>query len=150
MEEEVTVRRVVEAEMVEISEKREVEEAKMPFLAQMGEVVAAEITAKFDSQVKGSAPPAAVASVPQVNTPAFQLRVSPASEHSKSPAPKRLVDEAVEAKKVPVEVALPLMVDEAEARKPPVKVERLVTVSEESVLAPAVSVPSVTPPTALN
>ena len=46
MEEDVTVRRVVEAEMVEISENLLVEEAKMPWVALSGVEVAEVLTPK--------------------------------------------------------------------------------------------------------
>ena len=54
--EEVTVRRVVLAEIVEISEKREVEEAKIPLVALRIEEVAAVTEPKLVLQVKSKAP----------------------------------------------------------------------------------------------
>ena len=53
---------------VEALAKTEVDDAKIPLLAQRAEVVAAAVTPKFSSQVKGL-PPALVASVPQESLP---------------------------------------------------------------------------------
>ena len=59
-------------------------------------------------------------STAQPNFPALQVRTFPLLQRVRF-APKRLLDEAVVAKKVPVVVALPTMVDEAALmRRPPV------------------------------
>jgi hypothetical protein len=60
-------------------ERREVDEAKIPLRAQIGEVVAAATTPKFELKVNGSAPPAAVASVPQKRMPATSAFTSQAA-----------------------------------------------------------------------
>jgi len=57
VEDEVTVRSVVEAEMAEISENLLVEEAKIPLVALMMEEVAAVIEPKFWEKVKSLAAP---------------------------------------------------------------------------------------------
>ena len=59
--------------VVEAYSKREVEEAKIPFLAQIGEVVAAEMTPKLSSHVNGLAPPAEVLSSSQPKTPPLHV-----------------------------------------------------------------------------
>jgi len=74
VEDEVTVRSVVEAEIAEISEKREVEEAKRPAVALSMEEVAAVMTPKLVEKMNGSAAPAAVLSTSQPKRPLFQVR----------------------------------------------------------------------------
>lgn len=108
--------------------KYDEDEANIPPCAQIGEVVAAEIKPKLVDHVNALAAPVEVWSAAQPNLPAPSYVSTLPPLHVLSPAPKRLVEEAVDAKKVPVVVALPLIVDEAEEIKPFVNVWRLLQV----------------------